>query len=273
MRYVSPCESLRKLDDALLTWALNWWLQSNVDSLQFIIQCGGGQVSWESDAAPFAEADESITHQIMDRPSQRHQFLSREYVQPQWIYDSFNARVLLPTAEYLPGVVLPPHLSPFVNLDRAAYVPERAIEIKNIRAQILAGKPIDAKQADGMEQADDDEEDEEEADVDEDEDEAEAEARFQRELEAEAAGVAFSATQQTKSAASAKEAKKLKKQQALEREKAAKAESDRLASIMIPTKKTRRLYQRVKVAEKRKEDRTQRLINKRDALKQKKPKQ
>ena len=42
---------------------------------------------------------------------------------------------------------------------------------------------------------------------------------------------------------------------------------------MIPTKKTRRLYQRVKVAEKRKEDRTQRLINKRDALKQKKPKQ
>lgn len=41
--------------------------------------------------------------QIVDRPTQGHKFLSREYVQPQWIYDCVNARILLPVEEYVVG--------------------------------------------------------------------------------------------------------------------------------------------------------------------------
>lgn len=41
--------------------------------------------------------------QIVDRPSIGHKFLSREYVQPQWIYDCINVRLILPTDQYLLG--------------------------------------------------------------------------------------------------------------------------------------------------------------------------
>jgi pescadillo len=31
--------------------------------------------------------------QVIDRPTQGHRFLSRQYVQPQWVFDSANFRV------------------------------------------------------------------------------------------------------------------------------------------------------------------------------------
>ncbi|KAI4383836.1 hypothetical protein MLD38_009632 [Melastoma candidum] len=104
------------------------------ESLLFVIPAFGGTVSWEGPGAPFAEADQSITHQIVDRPTQGHKFLSREYVQPQWIYDCVNARIILPTEGYLVGRVPPPHLSPFVNNDAEGYVPEYAETIKRLQA-------------------------------------------------------------------------------------------------------------------------------------------
>ncbi|XP_031503024.1 pescadillo homolog [Nymphaea colorata] len=104
------------------------------ESLLFIIPAFGGVVSWEGEASPFNEADESITHQIVDRPTQHHMFLSREYVQPQWVYDCVNTRIILPTEGYLVGRVAPPHLSPFVDNEAEGYVPEYAQVLKQLQA-------------------------------------------------------------------------------------------------------------------------------------------
>ncbi|GAU29043.1 hypothetical protein TSUD_165620 [Trifolium subterraneum] len=105
------------------------------ESLLFVIPAFGGMVSWEGKNAPFAESDQSITHQIVDRDAQGHRFLSREYVQPQWVFDCVNARIILPTENYMVGRIPPPHLSPFVDYDEeGSYVPEYAKTIKHLQA-------------------------------------------------------------------------------------------------------------------------------------------
>ncbi|XP_058188182.1 pescadillo homolog [Rhododendron vialii] len=110
------------------------------ESMLFVIPAFGGVVSWEGEGAPFDESDQSITHQIVDRPTQGRRFLSREYVQPQWVYDSVNARIILPVEEYLVGRVPPPHLSPFVDNEAEGYVPEYAETIR--RLQVAARKEV-----------------------------------------------------------------------------------------------------------------------------------
>lgn len=50
------------------------------EPLVFIIRCFGGEVSWDKElfvGSTFDEDDESITHQIVDRPSIEKQFISR----------------------------------------------------------------------------------------------------------------------------------------------------------------------------------------------------
>jgi hypothetical protein len=43
----------------------------------------GGVAGWDGQGSPVEETDESITHQVVDRPTQGHRFLARSYVQPQ----------------------------------------------------------------------------------------------------------------------------------------------------------------------------------------------
>ncbi|BES96019.1 Pescadillo homolog [Nesidiocoris tenuis] len=88
------------------------------EPLVFVLRCFGAEVSWDKTlfvGSTFDETDETITHQIIDRPAIEKQYISRYYVQPQWVMDSVNARELLPVEKYFIGASLPPHLSPFVD--------------------------------------------------------------------------------------------------------------------------------------------------------------
>ncbi|KAH8352724.1 hypothetical protein KR084_005946 [Drosophila pseudotakahashii] len=96
------------------------------EPLVILIRSFGGKVSWDSSifaGSAYDESDETITHQIVDRPSLATQYISRDYVQPQWLFDCVNQRQLLPTNKYFLGEKLPPHLSPFVDSKRDSYIP------------------------------------------------------------------------------------------------------------------------------------------------------
>uniref|UniRef100_A0A182PUX3 Pescadillo homolog n=1 Tax=Anopheles epiroticus TaxID=199890 RepID=A0A182PUX3_9DIPT len=113
---------------------LKFYLNREVprEPLVFIIRCFGGKVSWDKTmfvGATFDESDETITHQIVDRPSMDKQYISRDYIQPQWVFDSVNQRRLLPTNKYFIGAVLPPHLSPFTSAT-ARYVPPEELALR-----------------------------------------------------------------------------------------------------------------------------------------------
>ena len=96
------------------------------ESLTLIIRSCGGEVSWPETVFPcskYPEDDETITHQIVDRPNFQKKYLSRYYVQPQWVYDCLNAVTLKPVQPYFPGCALPPHVCPFLRDIEGWYVP------------------------------------------------------------------------------------------------------------------------------------------------------
>ncbi|XP_014097041.2 pescadillo homolog isoform X2 [Bactrocera oleae] len=104
------------------------------EPIVILIRSFGGKISWDSTVfvgATYDESDETITHQIVDRPILSKKYISRDYIQPQWVFDCVNKRTLLPTNSYFEGVVLPPHLSPFVDSNRDSYVPPEEHENKN----------------------------------------------------------------------------------------------------------------------------------------------
>lgn len=107
--------------------------------LQLCVVAHGGQIGWDGTASPFGSSDAGITHHIVDRPMAANALLAgREYLQPQWVFDSINATILLPLGKYAPGSKLPPHLSPFVDDYKEGYVPKYREEITAM--QVAAGK-------------------------------------------------------------------------------------------------------------------------------------
>ncbi|GFR53151.1 hypothetical protein Agub_g15871, partial [Astrephomene gubernaculifera] len=126
------------------------------EPLMLVVRAFGGVAAWDGEGSPYDEANEAITHQVVDRPRQGHRFLSREYVQPQWVFDSANFRVLMSADLYAPGQVPPPHLSPFVGeADEDGYTPDFAKTIRRLQdaahAARLRAAGLTLKGADGSE--------------------------------------------------------------------------------------------------------------------------
>lgn len=101
-------------------------------SLELVIRGCGGTVVQED--CP------EVTHQIVDRPSPEVR-TDREQLQPQWVYDSLNFKVLLPLQQYRPNQKLPPHLSPFVDYSTEGHIPERLTEILQLKGEEVELEP------------------------------------------------------------------------------------------------------------------------------------
>uniref|UniRef100_A0A0K0FUE2 Pescadillo homolog n=1 Tax=Strongyloides venezuelensis TaxID=75913 RepID=A0A0K0FUE2_STRVS len=122
---VNARKKLRKLFDGCF-----FYLNREVpkEALAFVIRSGGGSVTWDGCIAnPLPLTSTQITHHIIDRPLKEAN-ISRAYIQPQWVFDSFNVGEKLPYEKYLPGVKLPAHLSPFVEESVGDYIPTERLE-------------------------------------------------------------------------------------------------------------------------------------------------
>jgi len=161
----------------------------NREVLVFLIRGFGGEVSWDATlavGATYPEDDSKITHQIVDRPAIQSQVLTRTYVQPQWVFDCVNARMLLPAKSYFPGNPLPPHLSPFVQEREGDYVPPEKKKLLELQSGISgdAAREEEEEDEEEGEESDDAEEEEDEED-DGKEEESEQESEVEKEVEGE----------------------------------------------------------------------------------------
>nr|XP_033812781.1 LOW QUALITY PROTEIN: pescadillo homolog [Geotrypetes seraphini] len=138
------------------------------EPLAFVIRSFGGEVSWDRSVcigATYNVDDTTITHQIVDRPALDKQVINRYYVQPQWVFDSVNAKLLLPVADYFPGVTLPPHLSPFVVEKEGDYIPP---EKQKLLALQRGEHTVEENESEDSEEEEEEEEDSEEEEDDSD---------------------------------------------------------------------------------------------------------
>uniref|UniRef100_A0A1A8VIZ3 Pescadillo homolog n=1 Tax=Nothobranchius furzeri TaxID=105023 RepID=A0A1A8VIZ3_NOTFU len=228
------------------------------ESLAFIIRCFGGQVSWDksvSIGSTFDVTDETITHQIVDRPNFDKQYINRYYVQPQWVYDCVNAKILLPVEDYFLGVTLPPHLSPFVEEKEGDYVPPEKLRIMALQR---GEKPAQEQEEedDEEEEEDDDEEEEEEGGDDEVDEEEKAEEKNLKKMEEQKS--------QGKSLQVKVTPGKVRAENPARLEQEEKAEEKRLA-IMMMKKKEKYLYDKIMFGKKRKVREANKLAAKRKA--------
>nr|XP_015828093.2 pescadillo [Nothobranchius furzeri] len=227
------------------------------ESLAFIIRCFGGQVSWDksvSIGSTFDVTDETITHQIVDRPNFDKQYINRYYVQPQWVYDCVNAKILLPVEDYFLGVTLPPHLSPFVEEKEGDYVPPEKLRIMALQR---GEKPAQEQEDDDEEEEeDDDEEEEEEGGDDEVDEEEKAEEKNLKKMEEQKS--------QGKSLQVKVTPGKVRAENPARLEQEEKAEEKRLA-IMMMKKKEKYLYDKIMFGKKRKVREANKLAAKRKA--------
>jgi len=114
---------------------MRFWLSREVpyEPLEFCITAFGGKILSADSGCDISDA--SITHHVTDRETVKDRVKSREYIQPQWVFDCVNSKLILPVSRYAPEAKdLPPHLSPFVDNAAEGYMPLYAEEINKLRA-------------------------------------------------------------------------------------------------------------------------------------------
>ncbi|XP_035236028.1 pescadillo [Anguilla anguilla] len=256
-------EKLQKEQDAQkkLFEGLKFFLNREVprEPMAFVLRCFGAQVSWDKSlciGGTYDVTDQSITHQIVDRPNTDQQYINRYYVQPQWVFDSVNGKLLLPVVDYFPGVVLPPHLSPFVEEKDGDYVPPEKLKLMALQ------------RGERPEREEEEEDDEEEEEDDEDDDEEEGEEEEEMDDEELADEKNLKAMERQRSQGKALSVKvtpgKAKLENRMRTEQEEKAEEKRLA-IMMMKKKEKYLYDKIMFGKKRKVREANKLAAKRKA--------
>merc|ERR1719186_482440 len=138
-----------------------------------MIRALGGEVSWDNTVAPgatFSEEDNTITHQVGDRPAATlaKSHLGRYYVQPQWVFDSLNRRDRIPEKDYALGETLPPHLSPFIADRRIGdYVPPEEKKLMEGNKEVEEVEEEEESEDEEDDEGEEEEEEEEESDEEE----------------------------------------------------------------------------------------------------------
>jgi pescadillo protein len=227
-RFVDESGELYPLEDdqqraaAILFKGLVFFLNREVpqESLEFVIRSFGGEIVWEN------ERDARITHHIIDRPSVLKPIKTRDYIQPQYIYDCVNHLQRLPTYKYAPNVPLPPHLSPFVKKTRDDESSAKLSLPRKASPASLENHPYDAMETIDLE-----------------------EAHHHQELKAEMAGIMHSEYHQKNNTTTSLKSTFIKMAQ--EKQQKEKQEQAKLATIMM-SKKNRKLYQRIQLKQKTK---------------------
>jgi len=213
------------------------------ESLEFCIKSFGGRVSWEIGK----ENDVSITHHIVDRNQLLGQrVLSRDYVQPQWVYDCINARVLIPSEEYQPGNKLPPHLSPFIDDYAEGYIPEYRKKLDQLYKEHYGLSTLNSTEP---------------VPINEEDEESDEEARYAEDLAAEKEG---------KYGTSNKKLRKLAVHQTKKDEEEIAVQHETAEALL--TRRKRRLLQRIKYSKRMKQEAIQKLEDKKQKLKEGKAK-
>ncbi|XP_075441260.1 pescadillo homolog [Ascaphus truei] len=222
------------------------------EALAFIVRSFGGEVSWDSSlciGATYDASDPSITHHIMDRPSIQNQIINRYYVQPQWVFDSVNGRLRLPVADYFPGVLLPPHLSPFIQEKDGDYIPPE-------KQRLLALQRGERPEEQEEEEEEEDDDEEEEEDDDEDDDEDNEEDKKLKDMEEKKFGEKKPSVKVTAGTVKVEDRARAAEQE--------KNEEKRLA-IMMMKKREKYLYNKIMFGKKRKVREANKLTMKRKA--------
>ncbi|EPQ09926.1 Pescadillo like protein [Myotis brandtii] len=231
------------------------------EALAFIIRSFGGDVSWDKSlciGATYDVTDSCITHQIVDRPGQQTPVIGRCYVQPQWVFDSVNARLLLPVADYFPGVPLPPHLSPFVSEKEGDYVPPEKMKLLALQRGEHPGNLDESEEEEEEEEEDGDGEEEGENEEEEEED---VEAGSEKEEEAQLTALEEQRMEGKKPRVMAGTVKLEDKQRLAQEEE---SEAKRLA-IMMMKKREKYLYNKIMFGKRRKIREANKLAEKRKA--------
>ncbi|XP_007952113.1 pescadillo homolog [Orycteropus afer afer] len=232
------------------------------EALAFVIRSFGGDVSWDKSlciGATYDITDSCITHQIIDRPGQQTPVIGRYYVQPQWVFDSVNARLLLPVADYLPGVPLPPHLSPFVTEKEGDYIPPEKLKLLALQRGEDPGNMNESEEEEEEEEEEDSDGDEEESRGENEEDDVEAGS--EKEEEARLAALEEQRMEGKKPRVMAGTVKLEDKQRLAEEEA---SEAKRLA-IMMMKKREKHLYRKIMFGRRRQVREANKLAAKRKA--------